>query len=126
MASRAANLKIGAQRRIVVYGTEIQTRLVAATPILTGKARAEWQVGLDHEPTGELLSRERPPTQVDYESYSQAAQAIIDSFQSGQTIYIVNNAPYIASLNAGFSAQASANFVQVAIDEAGAVLRATL
>lgn len=126
MESRAANLKIGGQRRIVLFTRTILDNLNANTPILTGKARAEWQAGLDEAPTVEVLGRVRPPTEIDYEAYAQAASARLDGFRSGQTIYIVNNAPYIAALNAGSSRQAAANFVEASIADATAVLKAKL
>lgn len=126
MESRAANLKIGLQRRIVLYATTLQMTLVANTPILTGKAKAEWQIGLDEEPNAELLGRTRPPTEVDYGLYEQAAVAKLDAYSSGQTIYIVNNAPYINALNAGSSRQAAANFVQAAVDASKTALRGTI
>lgn len=112
MESKAANLKVGKQRRIVLFAMTMHRELVNSTPILTGKARAEWQIGLDEEPTNELLGRTRPPTEVDYETYAQAAQQRLEGFQSGQTIYIVNNAPYITALNAGSSLQAPALFIE--------------
>lgn len=126
MESRAANLKLGLQRRIVVYAMTLHQELVVNTPILTGKAKAEWQIGLDSEPTSELLSRQRPPAEVDYGLYAQAAIAKLDGYTSGQTIYITNNAPYINALNAGSSRQAAANFVQAAETAALAALRATV
>lgn len=126
MESRAANLKIGTQRRIVLYVQTVLQNLVATTPILTGKARAEWQIGLDAEPASEVLGAIRPPSEVDYGLYEQAAIARLDSFQSGQTIYIVNNSPYIGALNAGSSRQAAANFVEASIAAASATLKATL
>jgi hypothetical protein len=126
MESHAANLKLGSQRRIVLYAIQMHMNLTEATPILTGKAKAEWQVGLNIEPTSELLPDVKSPTRVDWQAYAQAAELEISQFQSGQTIYIVNNASYIADLNAGSSVQAAANFVQVAVDRAGDALRATL
>ena len=100
--------------------------LVLNTPILTGKAKAEWQIGLDTPPSGELLARTRPPSQVDYEAYAAAAVGELASYSSGRTIYIVNNAPYINALNAGSSRQAAANFVEASVAEAFKALKATL
>lgn len=126
MESRAANLKIGAQRRIVLFALTLHKELVLHTPILTGKAKAEWQIGLDQEPTAEVLGRTRPPTQVDYATYAQAAEQTLERYQSGQTIYIVNNAPYIAALNAGSSRQAPAYFIESIEGYALSQLKATV
>lgn len=126
MQSRAANLRIGGARRIVLFAQSYHGKLVQATPKLTGKATAEWQLTLNGVPTQELLPRTRPPTEVDYGAYAQAADAEVGRFKSGDTIYITNLAPYINALNAGSSRQAAANFVQVAEAEALAELRATV
>jgi hypothetical protein len=126
MESRAANLKIGSQRRITLFAESFLRTVALDTPILTGKARAEWQVGIDALPTNELLGRERPPTQVDWGAYLDAAVAQLSGYQSGSTIYIVNNAPYITALNAGSSVQASANFIEVAIATATTEARGRL
>lgn len=126
MESRAANLKVGKQRRIVLFAMTLHRELVLHTPILTGKAKAEWQIGLDSEPNAELLGRTRPPTKVDYDTYAQAAEQTLQTYQSGQTIYIVNNAPYIAALNAGSSRQAPAYFIESVEGFALSELKATL
>ena len=126
MESRAANLKIGQQRRILLFTASFLRTVTADTPILTGKARAEWQTGLDTIPTNQQLGRTRPPTEVDWSAYTDAAVAELQGYSSGQTIYIVNNAPYIGALNAGSSTQAAANFIEVAIATATSEARGRL
>lgn len=126
MESRAANLKVGTQKRIVLFAVTMHRELVLNTPILTGKAKAEWQIALDAQPTEQVLGRTRPPSEVDYETYAAAAEGQLDGYSSGQTIYITNNAPYINALNAGSSRQAAANFVQAAQATALTALKATV
>lgn len=95
----------------------INQAVVLATPVDTGRARANWQVGLDEsidEPTddtdpsgGETVSRNNQ---------------VIEQSAPGQDIHLSNNLPYIEALNNGSSSQAPAGFVEEAIAAGAAVV----
>ena len=96
---------------------EIFSRVVQMTPVDTGRARANWGVGVNTMPTGTTDATEDPTP--DIESAVAAARA-------GDTIYLVNNLPYIGMLEyggypegprtvGGFSAQAPQGMVRVTL-----------
>jgi HK97 gp10 family phage protein len=84
--------------------------VVMATPVDTGRARANWQISID--------------TTIDGEVGDMSAQAaitrnaaVIKGYRNG-AIILQNNVPYISALNNGSSAQAPAGFVEKAIQAA--------
>lgn len=84
--------------------------LIMATPVDTGRARANWQVSIN--------------ATVDSETGDTNAQAAIErnkgviaDYQGGEII-IQNNVPYIEALNNGSSSQAPAGFVEKALQAA--------
>lgn len=126
-------------RRITLRGGTIATRadnlvrkvalvadqaIVVGTPVDTGRARSNWIVQIGSSADSPIY----PYTPGERGSTGAAnAQAAIDQGQrvisnyvggSGQSIHITNNLSYIQKLNDGFSAQASANFVETAVFQA--------
>lgn len=96
--------------------------IVMATPVDTGRARANWQAGIGSAPAGTV---EYSGGGSGAASYSiGAAQSVVTTYQ-GQPggIWLVNNLPYIQRLNEGWSAQAPAKFVEQAIDMAVTAIR---
>jgi hypothetical protein len=92
-------------RRVAVA---VDRTVVFATPVDTGRARANWQAQIGSPASGTV-----PPTTA--EASVAAAQAVINNAKPGDTIHLTNNLPYIGKLNDGWSAQAPANFVQEAV-----------
>lgn len=107
--------------------------LVSATPVDTGHARANWQVGLGAPvedeigriETSRVLRSSSGETIHESVTSERSAQATIaagksqlEARQPEQIIFITNNVPYIGRLNEGWSAQAPAGFVQLAIQSA--------
>jgi len=86
-----------------VHGT-----LVLGTPVLTGFARSNWQVGTNGPPSGTVPIRSEVET-------IESGQSVIRSARRASHFEIVNNAHYIGLLNAGSSRKAPAGFVQKAI-----------
>ncbi len=93
-------------------GGEVGRVLVPATPVKTGFARANWRATLN-------IPSSRPLTFLDPSGQATIARivAVSRSWTLGDTLFIVNRAPYIEKLNAGSSPQAPAGFVRVAVDE---------
>lgn len=78
--------------------------LVRNTPVDTGRARANWIPSLDAA-SAEIVE---PNGKKDIASETQ-------SYTIDKTIFITNNLPYIQRLNDGWSQQAPAGFVELAV-----------
>lgn len=91
----------------------VDAAVVIATPVDTGRARANWQVEVDR------------PIVTPIEKFSKSGQEAIDQgkeaiarYKGGHAsaaVHITNNLPYIGRLNDGHSAQAPAGFVERAV-----------
>jgi hypothetical protein len=88
--------------------------VIMATPVDTGRARANWQISIDTELTGEVDS-------TDAQGALARNQEVIRGYRNG-AIILQNNVPYIGALNNGSSAQAPAGFVEKALQTAASVV----
>jgi hypothetical protein len=91
----------------------VDATVVLATPVDTGRARANWQVELNAPAIG-TTTRLSPSGA---ESIA-AARTKIAQYKGGTpkaAIHITNNLPYIGKLNDGYSKQAPAGFVEKAV-----------
>lgn len=88
-----------------------------STPVDTSRARANWQAAINSQPTNILYAKPDAPPSPDIGARLaiQSLDAAANAYRQGATVYVVNNTPYIRRLNAGWSAQAPAGFVQIAI-----------
>lgn len=98
---------------------EIVNTIVPATPVRTGQARSGYFT-TNGEASGSLPYG--PFTQDGYQSIARARAAVMQA-KPGVPMHITNNLPYIARLNTGYSTQAPAQFVEIAIGEARAIIR---
>lgn len=96
--------------------------IVMATPVDTGRARANWQVGIGNAPSGTVDYAGGAGGSISYAI--GAAKSVVTTYK-GQPggIWLVNNLPYIQRLNEGWSAQAPAKFVEQAIDTAVSAIK---
>lgn len=96
--------------------------ITMATPVDTGRARANWQVGIGSAPAGTVEYSGGGSSAANYSI--GAAHSVVTTYR-GQPggIWLVNNLPYIQRLNEGWSAQAPAKFVEQAIDTAVTAIR---
>lgn len=97
----------------------IDQKVVLATPVDTGRARSNWIVSLN-KPVTQTIEARVPGTDgssggANAQAAIQQGRAAVAGFKRGQTIWIVNSLPYIGELNRGTSAQAPANFVEIAV-----------
>jgi hypothetical protein len=86
--------------------------VVLATPVDTGRARANWQVECNTPATGTTAATSKSGRES-----IDAGKTKIAQYKGGTpnaAIYITNNLPYIGRLNEGHSAQAPAGFVEQA------------
>lgn len=91
----------------------------AHTPVDTTKAISNWQVGLGNAPNTELAARVPGNRGSTYSAslaqvHAEARERLVNR-TVGTEIHIVNNAPYIESLNDGTISQQPGSFVQKAI-----------
>lgn len=110
MARRAAEVPEKADRVKKLVAIAVDQAVTLATPVDTGRARANWVVGV----TTANRTTTDTPTPVGTAAIQRARQAILAA-PARQDLYISNNLPYIVKLNEGSSAQAPSKFVQAAI-----------
>ena len=102
---------------------EMLIEVVLATPVDTGKARSNWQVGIGAPPSG-VVSPYAPGRHLGLGETGNAngaiyaGQSVLRVSDPDQTIYIGNNVHYLEKLNDGFSPQAGAGFVERAFERA--------
>lgn len=93
----------------------IDATVVLATPVDTGRARANWFVSLD-EPSEKKFEAPSSPGTAARESINQGKVAIgAYNGNKNHEINIANNLSYIGRLNNGWSKQAPSGFVEKAI-----------
>ena len=78
-----------------------------------GRARGNWQVGLNHTNDRETGSRDKEGNGTIDKGAAVIGQGVL-----GKKVIIFNNVPYIVRLNMGHSRQAPAGFVEKATQEA--------
>ena len=108
LARRAGTGTDSTVQRVAVL---VNQTVVTSTPVDTGRARANWYVGINR-PVTEAMQEDKDPGG---QQAIQRNNAKIATRKHPQTIYISNNLPYIGRLNEGYSAQAPAFFVQIAV-----------
>ena len=95
-------------------GMQLLDRIVMMTPVLTGRARGNWQTSID-DPVSSVLDTTSKSGQT---SINKGVR-VIERVTSGQSIWICNNLPYIMRLEHGWSQQAPAGMLSVALAEVG-------
>ena len=108
-----------AGKLVRMIALSVDTAVVSATPVDTGRARSNWQVEIGN-PANSVLPAFVPGQEGDTVGpNTQMALALgtakIAAYKIGETIHLTNNLSYIAALNNGHSAQAPAGFVQTAV-----------
>lgn len=85
-----------------------------ATPIDTGKAQGNWQVGI-----GAPMQRQvHDPSRFGADAAIRIATNKLQNYKGGKIIHVTNNLPYIGALDRGHSQQAPAGFIDMAFDAA--------
>lgn len=108
-------------RTVIRTADTVQKELLPSTPIDTGLARSNWQMGIGKAPTGVVTHLS--PARTFAEN-----RAVLKSFnsQTHGTIHLVNNVNYIGELNMGSSKQQpKPMFVQRAVARGIAQVNAT-
>lgn len=84
----------------------VDSTLVETTPVLTGRARANWNPSLNV-----------PDTTIQEPNRKKSIDPVTSAYKITDTILISNNLPYIKKLNEGSSKQAPAGFVDSALQK---------
>ncbi|MEC8039577.1 MAG: hypothetical protein VX083_15740 [Pseudomonadota bacterium] len=87
-------------------------RVIMATPVDSGRARANWQVTIGTVPNGTLDLTDKTG-----QATISRATATAAGLKAGDVIYLVNNLPYIQRLEDGYSGQAPAGMVGLAVQD---------
>lgn len=96
------------------FATDVFVGIHEKTPVLSGRAQANWQVIKGSRPG--TTSIPGPP----FPDPIPAALATIASAKPGQKLMIFNNVVYISLLEAGYSTQAPTGMVAVTVAEVSA------
>ena len=94
-------------------GAVMRKNIALATPFDTGRAAASWNASLN----GANLRHQ--PDEVQFGGREEAAQAgevNLSGIRMGDDVHISNSLPYIRRLNAGWSQQAPAGFVEQVVE----------
>lgn len=120
---RAASIARSTDAAVRKVALAVDQAVVMATPVDTGRARANWIVSLG-QAGGTVIEAYAPGEGGNTAgANTQAALAqggsVIAGYQGGRNhqIHITNNLPYIQRLNDGWSTQAPANFVERAVQD---------
>lgn len=133
-------------RRITIRGRQLPSKInnivkktalaidqvaVITTPVDTGFARSNWIAAIGTSPV-RTIEPYAPGNRLGLNESSnaqgalnQARIAITARRPEGGDVYIVNNTPYIETLNNGSSAQAPKNFVELAVQAGIQAVRRT-
>lgn len=112
-------LKVGLRSEMVCRKVllDLTTDIVKGTPVDTGHARANWQIGISVAPSGEIQGTDKSGAAA-----IAAAVPQVQLFGPGKVAYLANNAPYIMQLEYGSSKQAPAGMARIAVAKWQAVV----
>lgn len=133
---RSSQIENAGSRIVRATSKRALKALINATPVDKGVARSNWRVGIGAS-TSAVIDAYSPGKKLGIGERANANAAIAAGFAridgvrgvSGRggglktAIYISNSVPYIEKLNAGFSKQAPAGFIEVALSEVNAVIK---
>lgn len=97
---------------------ELFSSVILDTPVDEGRARGNWQT-TNHVPAERIISR------LDKSGSSVVDEVIarVSNSETGGTLYLTNNLPYIERLENGYSGQAPAGMVRKNIARIDQILK---
>tara|TARA_R110002096_G_C14661938_1_gene728454 strand:- start:50218 stop:50616 length:399 start_codon:yes stop_codon:yes gene_type:complete len=90
---------------------EVLVRVVKRTPVDTGRARGNWQVGVGTIPSGNSSADSTGGSTI------SAGLGNLATLGRNQTVFIANNLEYISFLEGGSSTQAARGMLAVSLQE---------
>lgn len=126
MFGLANKIEKNANEKVKDAAKAFLTTVVEMTPVDTGQAVSSWKVGLNYKPRGTRVFAEG--TDGSTASANRSAVLALElpkiaARVTGQTISVVNTAPYIQRLNNGTSRKAPAGFIDTAYLNATLAIR---
>jgi len=91
---------------------KLTASIIKRTPVDTGRARGNWQVGINNKPDSVVATTDKSGNAA----LSNGANTIRTAGTT-DTISVINNLPYIQKLENGSSQQAPAGMVKVTVTE---------
>ena len=95
-----------------IRGTSLKIlrSLTTISPVLSGRFKGNWQVGIKRKAEGVKNSEDKSGNAT-----MQKGALVISTQKGFQDIWISNNLPYGQRLNNGWSTQAPAGFVEMSV-----------
>lgn len=98
----------------------VTSSVVLATPVDTGRARANWRTALGAAERGVrdpfATGKKGSTGAQNISGVIAETQRVVAGYQGNGEVFISNNLPYIGPLNTGTSDQAPAGFVEIAVN----------
>lgn len=116
----ATGVSENADKLVKKVAMAIDQTVVLATPVDTGRARANWIASLDVASSTVTTSTDKSGRQA-----IAAARATINGYDgdTNAEVHITNNLDYIGPLNDGSSAQAPRGFIRTAVRAGAAAVK---
>jgi hypothetical protein len=89
----------------------VHREIVQRTPVDTGMARNNWQIGIGRRPEGIVAELSKNGAYA-----INAAMSLAPEIRAGGVNYIVNNLHYIVRLEFGYSRQAPGGMARLTVD----------
>lgn len=120
ISSLASKIVVNSDRRKRVTALAIDQNAVQETPVDEGRARSNWQVSVATPITTSIEAYSKGSKGSTGASNASAAiaqaQTALAGSVEGQSVFIVNNLPYIIPLNQGHSALVNPGWIERAIN----------
>ena len=110
IANFARKCGIAADTVVKKITLEVHKEIMLRTPVDTGYARCNWQIGIESRPDGTIEATDKSGGAA-----TAGAMAQIANIKAGGVNYIVNNVPYIAALEFGHSQQSPNGMVRITV-----------
>lgn len=110
----ARDVESNATRLPVRVALTFVATVAHGTPIKTGKAQGNWQVGIGKPMTRQI----HDPTRFGADRAVEVATNKLERYKGNANIHVSNVLPYIGALDRGHSKQAPAGFIDMAYDAA--------
>jgi hypothetical protein len=96
---------------------DMSRRIIMRTPVDTGRARANWQAGVNARPSTSAVSVDKSGRQT-----TSAVKGTASELKVGDVFSLVNNVAYIVPLEFGHSKKAPHGMVRITVAEFGTIV----
>ena len=113
--AKAAEIDVIKTARLIVL--QVFNSVVQRTPVLTGRAKGSWTVGVYTLPTSFREVEDKSPKGTMSGDSTREIAVKAGAWDANSSIYLVSNLEYMPNLEYGGSKQAPAGMVRVTIAE---------